>query len=374
VRGASAHRAAEASSSAPKQAGVREQGCARARAANGRGGRAQVVFDPGLAGARDLVEAVRGLGFEVALVPADDLTSGMAGRARERRFWLRKFLAALVFSARGPAARRRRSRRPAWGTILWRLVALRPGRRAQINCRPLGGSADARGHARAGAHLPAGNGVRLHPGARAGARRGRGLLHRERDRAVGAVHARAGAPPSARATLALCACKGPWTCSVLSCRHIDIYGVSAACSQLMAGTPDVQSARHEPGCMSRRRCSAPPEPGWQSAVPVAQTAARAPRAVCDRLELPRGRGARAAARRGQHGRPGLARHQRGVRVLRALRRAPARALPAGAALYTLNLTHNPRLRRAGARVASPEAGSRAGGGRRARTARRASAS
>ena len=66
-------------------------------------GGGQAIYDPALVGARDLVEAVRGLGFSVSLVPADDLASGMAERARERRFWRRKFVAALVFSVRSSA-------------------------------------------------------------------------------------------------------------------------------------------------------------------------------------------------------------------------------------------------------------------------------
>lgn len=79
---------------------------------------AQVIFDPALVGARDLVEVVRALGFSVALVPADDLTSGMTGRARERRFWRRKFLAALVFSVR-PAARAHLLPLPSLLLALW---------------------------------------------------------------------------------------------------------------------------------------------------------------------------------------------------------------------------------------------------------------
>ncbi|KAK9826100.1 hypothetical protein WJX81_003066 [Elliptochloris bilobata] len=87
-----------ASCSVAVEAGLRaREGVVRA-AASLISNQAEVIFDPALVGARDLVELVRGLGFTVSLVPADDLTSGMAERARERRFWRRKFLAALVFS------------------------------------------------------------------------------------------------------------------------------------------------------------------------------------------------------------------------------------------------------------------------------------
>jgi len=217
VCGACAHSTAAARSSAPKQ--THKQGCASARASDRRRGAAQVVFDPALAGARDLVEAVRGLGFEVALVPADDLTSGMAGRARERRFWLRKFLAALVFSARGPAARCRRSRRPARGTILWRRMALRLRRRAQVGCCPMGAAGRlTRAAVRPQApifllamvfgYIPA-----LEPalGADVGCFTVNEIVQWVLCTPVQARR------PRARAVLALRACEGPWMCAAVSC-------------------------------------------------------------------------------------------------------------------------------------------------------------
>ncbi|KAK9904210.1 hypothetical protein WJX75_006837 [Coccomyxa subellipsoidea] len=59
---------------------------------------AEVEYDSALVGGRDIIAAVRAMGYTANLLEADDLSAGMEVRERERRFWRRMVLAALVFS------------------------------------------------------------------------------------------------------------------------------------------------------------------------------------------------------------------------------------------------------------------------------------
>ena len=58
----------------------------------------QVQFDPGIAGARDLISVIQGLGFEATLVADDNMEAGMEERQREKRFRAIKFGLACIFS------------------------------------------------------------------------------------------------------------------------------------------------------------------------------------------------------------------------------------------------------------------------------------
>lgn len=58
----------------------------------------QVQFDPGIAGARDLLTIIKSLGYDATLIEEDNLETGMEERRREKRFWAIKFGLACIFS------------------------------------------------------------------------------------------------------------------------------------------------------------------------------------------------------------------------------------------------------------------------------------
>ena len=59
---------------------------------------AEVEYDSGVVGARDIIGAVHALGYEASLVEVDDISAGMGEREKEKRFWRRKVLWSLLFS------------------------------------------------------------------------------------------------------------------------------------------------------------------------------------------------------------------------------------------------------------------------------------
>lgn len=58
----------------------------------------QIEYDSAILGGRDIIAAVRGMGYTASLLEADDMSAGMEVRAKERRFWRSMVLASLVFS------------------------------------------------------------------------------------------------------------------------------------------------------------------------------------------------------------------------------------------------------------------------------------
>ncbi len=58
----------------------------------------QVEFDSAIVGARDIIAAVKGMGYSASLLEPDNLSAGMEVRERERRMWRRMVIAATAFS------------------------------------------------------------------------------------------------------------------------------------------------------------------------------------------------------------------------------------------------------------------------------------
>ncbi|EIE22528.1 copper-translocating P-t [Coccomyxa subellipsoidea C-169] len=59
---------------------------------------AEVEFDSAIVGARDIIAAVKAMGYGASLLEADNLSAGMEVRERERRMWRRMVIAASAFS------------------------------------------------------------------------------------------------------------------------------------------------------------------------------------------------------------------------------------------------------------------------------------